>query len=141
MAIIKRETDYALRALARLGLEDGFMPVSTLAKDEAVPENFLRKIMQRLNRAGIVESCQGPFGGYRLAVPPRQITLLGVMAAVQGPPAVNECFEPVHKCPRADRCPVRERLCGLQEQVTALLDSVRLSDILDGMPSAKEAAK
>ena len=67
MPIIRRETDYALRALTRLALDGGSLAVSTLAEEEDVPPEFLRKIMQRLNQAGIVESSQGPFGGYRLA--------------------------------------------------------------------------
>ena len=53
MAVITRETDYALRALIRLAQGPGAIPVRALAEREDAPEAFLRKIMQRLHRAGI----------------------------------------------------------------------------------------
>ena len=48
MAIIKRETDYALRVLSRLAGadEDEFLSATTLAEEVDVPVLFLRKIAQ-----------------------------------------------------------------------------------------------
>lgn len=140
MAIIKRETDYALRALAKLGRTKEFLPVSVLAEQEDVPETFLRKIMQRLHQAGIVQSRQGPFGGYRLALPPAEIALLHVVETVQGPLVMNECFANPEMCERTDFCPFRARLAALQVELNARLDEVRLSGILKEIASRQKAA-
>jgi len=134
MPIIKRETDYALRALVRLARTGDFMPVSALAESEDTPGDFLRKIMQALNRAGIVESRQGPFGGYRLARPPARLSLLQVLEAVQGPLVVNECFEAPEICSRSSGCPLRSHLSQLQRNICEQMERMRLSDILNQIP-------
>ncbi len=139
MAIVNRETDYALRVLTRLAQDDGFLPVSVLAESEEVPEDFLRKIMQHLNKAGIVESRQGPFGGYRLSVEPSEITLRDVVRIVQGPLLVNECFGEPGICKRVRNCPFRERLRKLQDDLAEELQSIRLSDIVEQIPEGDAA--
>ncbi len=129
MAIVRRETDYALRALTHLVHAGDFVPVSTLAQEEAVPEDFLRKIMQTLLRTGLVESRQGPFGGYRLAERPVDVTLREVLEAVQGPLVMNECFETPGICQRTSGCPFREQLASLQALLAERMDAVSLEDI------------
>ncbi|MCK4282693.1 MAG: Rrf2 family transcriptional regulator [Candidatus Brocadiae bacterium] len=141
MAIITRETDYALRALTGLALADDFLPVSTLAEQEEVPPDFLRKIMQRLHQAGIVESSQGPFGGYRLARSARRLSVLDVVETVQGPLVMSECISRPEICGRIDYCPFRRRLSALGAGLNAKLAKVRISDAANEIQSAREAAK
>lgn len=141
MAIIRRETDYALRALTRLALADDFVPVSALAEEEDVPPEFLRKIMQRLNQAGIVESSQGPFGGYRLARLAQQVSALDIIEVVQGPLVISECISTPKICSRFDSCPFRKRLATLEAGLNAKLAKVRISDAAREIQSAQEAAK
>ncbi|MCK4376157.1 MAG: Rrf2 family transcriptional regulator [Candidatus Brocadiae bacterium] len=141
MAIIKRETDYALRVLARLAQADDFLPVSALAEDEDVPELFLRKIMQRLHRAGMAESRQGPFGGYRLARPAAEISLLDVVETAQGPLVMNECFAAPDICDRLESCPLRARLAEMQLELNAQLDELTLADVVGGLPAKARTAE
>jgi Rrf2 family protein len=130
MAIINRETDYALRALRSLALAGQVVPVSALAEAEGVPELFLRKIMQRLHAAGIVESRQGPAGGYKLARPAVGISFLDVVEAVQGPLLVNECFGEPGVCRAAPDCPLRRRLAALQRELTGDLAGMSLAEVV-----------
>ncbi len=141
MSIIKRETDYALRALSKLARTDGFLPVSALSDGQHVPELFLRKIMQRLHAAGIVESRQGPFGGYRLALRPEKVTFLDALESVQGPLAMNECFADPAVCGRRSTCAVRARLSELQEELNARLAEITIADVVRGLPSKRRAAR
>lgn len=55
------------------------------AKTLAIPEGFLLRILVALSRADILRSVKGPNGGYRLARPAREISLLNVIEAVEGP--------------------------------------------------------
>lgn len=141
MAIIKRETDYALRVLGKLGAQDDFLPVSALAQGAEVPELYLRKIMQRLQHADLVESRQGPFGGYRLALAPDQITLLDVVETIQGPLVMNECFNDDAICGRICLCPVRMRLAELQVELNAELAEVTIGDIVREIPLQERAVE
>jgi len=141
MAIVRRETDYAFRALARLAQSDEFLSVSTLAEEADVPSVFLRKIMQRLHAAGIVASQQGPFGGYRLALPAKEVNLLDVLETVQGPIVMNECFSEPDVCRRVASCPVRSRLVELQVELNAHLAEISIADIVKQLRPKQKAAR
>src|SRR6478609_2561752 len=60
------------------------LPAAKLAEYHGVPAAYLAKHLQSLSRAGILESVQGPRGGYRLARPAGDITLLEVVSGPDG---------------------------------------------------------
>ena len=130
MALINRDTDYAVRALVLLAGRGGVVPVSVLAEDQRVPEHFLRKIMQKLHRAGIVRSRQGAAGGYELALPSGEVSLRRVIEVIQGPVIVNACLADPDMCVHRRKCPVRPALVSLQEEIEARLDGLRLGDVV-----------
>jgi Rrf2 family protein len=77
---------HALRALAYLARhEGGFVTAARIARAEGVSEPFVVKGLKPLAAAGVLHALKGPHGGYRLARPPRHITLLEVVEAVDGP--------------------------------------------------------
>lgn len=130
MPIIHRDTDYALRALMTLARDGGVVSVSDLSEQCNVPVDFLRKIMQKLHREGIVRSVQGPTGGYGLQDSPEDIDLLRVLRAVQGPVVVNACFDDPGMCDNTESCPVREKLADLEVELCKWFQNMALSDML-----------
>src|SRR5262249_1824888 len=75
---LTRATAYALRALVFLDRNGGRRVASyDVAAAEGIPEKFLLKCLRPLVVAGLVCSVQGPYGGYRLGRPAREITPLG----------------------------------------------------------------
>ncbi len=56
----------------------------TIAATINASENHLAKVMQRLNKAGLVESIRGPMGGFILSKPGNEISLLDVYEAMEG---------------------------------------------------------
>jgi Rrf2 family protein len=64
-----------------------------LAEYHAVPAPYLAKHLQALTRAGILESVSGPKGGYRLARPAAEISMLEVVEAIDGPEPAFTCSE------------------------------------------------
>jgi len=140
MAVINRDTDYALRALEELARAGRVLPVSSLAEQQDVPAVFLRKIMQRLHRAGIVLSRQGPFGGYSLARPPEDISFRDVVEAVQGPIVMNECFATPQVC-RRTQCPIKEALAHVAAELNARLERLRLADVLGASRAGRSVGR
>ena len=61
------------------------LQVRVVSARQAIPSRYLEQIFRRLRRAGLVDSKRGPGGGYTLARPPAEITLLDVVEAVEGP--------------------------------------------------------
>lgn len=85
---ISAESDYACRALLELALnwpDKKPVRVSAIAQKQAIPVKYLEQILIQLKSAGIVESVRGKQGGYRLAKPPRKISLGEVMRKIKGP--------------------------------------------------------
>jgi Rrf2 family protein len=75
---------HALAALARHG--DGRpLPIHAVAAAGGLSLAFLRKIMASLSRAGLLAVQHGPGGGARLGRPAKEITLLEIVEAVDGP--------------------------------------------------------
>lgn len=77
------------------------LPAARLAEYHGVPEAYLAKHLQSLSRAGVVEAVPGPRGGYRLARPPRDISVLEVVEAVDGGEAAFRCTEIRQRGPAA----------------------------------------
>jgi len=84
---LTRASNYALQALAYLvdQPQDKSVASHIIAESEGIPERFLLKVLQPLVSVGVLRSIKGPNGGYRLARTPKQITLLEVVQAVDGP--------------------------------------------------------
>ncbi len=81
------KVEYGLRALLDLALHARQGPV--LSRDTAhrqgIPETYLNQLLLQMRRGGIVTSVRGPRGGHLLARPAREITMLEVVEALEGP--------------------------------------------------------
>ncbi len=99
MAYLGNSVEYGLHCLLWLAgpLAN---PVSSrdLAELQGVSPSFVAKIFPRLEKAGIVTASEGVRGGYRLARPPRQITVLDVVDAIEGRKLLFDCKEIRGQC-------------------------------------------
>lgn len=107
----------------------GPVPLDEICRRRDLPKEYVAKIFTSLTRAGLVDAVRGKGGGHFLAKPPKEITLLEVIEAIEGPLATNLCQHTPPKCEEVD-CPVRPVWNEIQEQVRALLASKHLSDFL-----------
>ena len=108
---LSRKADYALRAVRHLStLPKGKLgSINSIAKAEAIPREFLAKILKDLTRGGILVSYQGVTGGYRLARPPKDISFLDVIETIEGPIHINLCTETNNcGCDRVADCQMHE---------------------------------
>jgi Rrf2 family protein len=69
------------------------LPGQALAELHGVSETYLRKHLQTLTAAGLLESVPGPKGGYRLARRAEEISLLDLVQALEGREAAFRCTE------------------------------------------------
>ena len=85
---------------------DASLPTARLAEYHGVPAAYLAKHLQAMSRAGLLGSVQGPHGGYRLARPPAEISVLDVVEAIDGRESAFQCSEIRRRGPAAR--PARE---------------------------------
>src|SRR5262245_38129367 len=78
---------YALRALVHLAAaqEERFVASSVVAQACGIPGAYMLKVLRPLASARILDALKGPNGGFRLTRPAKEITLLEIVEAVDGP--------------------------------------------------------
>ncbi len=131
---LNQATDYAFRALLHLAALPPGSIVSTqeLAAREAIPPRFLQKITRPLSKAGLIRSHRGAEGGFALARPAAEISLLDIITAMEGRLVIHRCLEERDACNKhcTEECPVHATLASLQDQLVDGLRKANLTALL-----------
>jgi len=132
MKLITREIDYAVRALIYLA-DNGNgkkVSVSELVDELGITRPFLRKIMQLLAKAGVIESYKGNKGGFELLKKPEDIYLINMIEIFQGKFSLNECLLSKDICPDKGDCVLSNRVDDIEEMVKKELESIDLRSLV-----------
>ena len=134
MLKLTKKADYALMAmkhLAERGAPGSQSTGSHSAKDVAdafgIPPEALAKILQRLAKAGLLQSQHGIKGGYTLARAAHTISAFEVIQAIDGPLFITSCVTIRGECDQTDRCNIREPLRKVNESIEAVLRRIKIS--------------
>jgi len=128
---ITRKTDYAIRMLVHLTIEDKGGPVSVrrLAELGDVPYSFARAVQRDLGSAGLVNTTRGARGGMRLARAAEDISLLDIVTAMQGAPSLSMCATDPEWCHRSPGCKVHPIWIEANEYLSTYFGSVTLAGL------------
>lgn len=125
-----RRADYALRAAVELARHPDDRRKSREIGDEMdVPMTYLPQIMAELVRSGLVASHAGPRGGYVLARPATDISLLEVIEAVEGNPVSTECILRGGPCRWDGMCAIHVPWFRAQQAMLDQLAATSLGDV------------
>jgi Rrf2 family protein len=126
---LTKRADYAIRAVLALSrATDGErLSVRRIAAHERVPERFLPQVMGDLVRAGLVEGTVGRSGGYQLAKPAAEISLLEVVEAVEGDSRRRVCVLRGGPCALAGVCDVHAIFAAAQDDVLDRLQTTTIA--------------
>lgn len=125
-----RSTLYALYAAMDLASREETVTVASVADRYGLPPGALAKVFQQLVRAGLAVGARGAGGGYRLARPPTEITVLEVISVFDAPRA-NGHFLLGARSEEARAQPADERLSRLFDEVAEVVSSTFASVTLD----------
>lgn len=106
--MLSHTAQYALRAMIYLGEREGEGPVRVDEISEAldVPRNYLSKILYALVKHGTLKSLRGPHGGFSLARPAAELTLLEVVSVFDDIEARRTCLLGKKECSDVNPCAV-----------------------------------
>jgi Rrf2 family protein len=130
---ITRQADYAVRAVLYLARMEPNQRSATsqVAQEQHIPPSFLAKIISQLSIAGLLHTSRGARGGVTLAREPKDITLLEVIEAIDGPIMLNECVNGNSVCTFDDDCPLRPVWCEAQEELVNRLRGTSFQFLLE----------
>lgn len=121
---------YGLRAMIDIarGMDE---PVTCeeIAECETVSKKYLDGILGALRRAGLLTSVRGHGGGYRLARPPREISVFDIVRALERSSDIVPCVGAPERCGRSDACTAREVWRRVSHGLDVMLSGMRLADI------------
>lgn len=133
MKLITRDTDYAVRVLCYFACAENrkrLINAAEFVRKLDIPRPFLRKIMQALNRRGLLKSYKGKGGGFMLIQSPEQILLIDVMKIFQGPLKLNECAFRKKVCKNAPVCILRKKVNALEKYLFSELGAFTIASLL-----------
>ena len=130
---LSKKADYALLAMRYLAAQSGREAVSAREVSEAhrIPAELLAKVLQRLVRAGLLESHQGIRGGYGLSREAEAISIAEVIQAIDGPFTVTACSEEDHSCDQFAKCDIRDPLWRIKDRIVTELSAASVAELVD----------
>ena len=128
---ITRQADYAIRAVRYLAKQgpNQRSATSTVAQEMKIPPSFLAKIISQLSIAGFLHTSRGARGGVTLARDAKEISLLDVVEAIDGPILLNECVGDPADCEFSDDCLVHPIWVEAQESLVKRLRETRFDKL------------
>ncbi|HEV8309498.1 MAG TPA: Rrf2 family transcriptional regulator [Methylomirabilota bacterium] len=126
-----KRADYGLMAIHYIAFHQhhGVVNAKRIAEDLGIPAELLAKILQRLSKQDLIQSVNGPKGGYVLAREPGQIRVGEVLRAIEGPLGIVHCFQTKYECPQLARCNIRTPVRAIQASIEQLLDTMTLTEM------------
>jgi Rrf2 family protein len=128
---ITRQADYAIRAVRYLAKQDPEKNSATsrVAKEMSIPASFLAKIISQLSIAGLLRTSRGARGGVVLAREAKDISLLEVVEAIDGPILLNECVGDPGNCDFIDDCPMHPIWSNVQKNLVDQLRNTNFANL------------
>ena len=124
---------YGTRLMLELALNfnQGTVFLKDIAQKEEISEKYLSQLVIPLKASGLISSSRGAHGGYRLAKPPSQITLMEIVQILEGNLSLVECIKNPSVCSRVSQCVTRDIWEKLDETISGVLSSVTLEDLVN----------
>jgi Rrf2 family protein len=135
--IFSSATEYAIRGLSELAGRNSDSPVmlDDLVAGTGLPRDFVAKIFQKLVRAGILRSAKGRGGGFALARPQHEVTLLDIVQAVEGPQLLDACVVGLEKCNDTMPCAQHDLYKPIRQRLKDYLTTTTLADLAASLRS------
>jgi Rrf2 family protein len=131
---LTRRGDYAVRAAISLGRgfsDQRYRKIREVASEMSIPLRYTPQILRLLARAGLAEARAGRVGGYRLLRDPRDISLLEIVEASEGPLRTGECTLRGGPCHWEHMCAVHPAWEAANNALRDTLSATSLRDVLD----------
>ena len=124
---------YAIRLMADVAKHSGDgRPVSLkdVALRQRLPKLYLSQLTMPLRNSALLKSVWGNKGGFLLARPPGDITLLDIVETVDGPVGVMDCVLDPNTCDKVKSCDCFSTFCAINKEIVDTLKRVTLGDVV-----------
>lgn len=125
-----KTTEYALRILGYMALDESRLyTANDLFEKLQIPFRYLRKQLNHLLNQGLLVSIQGNQGGYRIAKPLNEISMMDIVEATDEVGSENRCFFGFQDCPLNNRCAMHDTWGEARSKTFEALRNTTLLDL------------
>lgn len=135
--MLSQTVEYSLRAIVWLAAHAA-EPQTTqqIAAATLVPAGYLAKVMRLLGRGGLVTAQRGKRGGFLLARPAEEVSVLEVINTVEPIQRIREC--PLGIAAHGSHlCPLRKRLDAAMAMIEKAFCETSIAEVLEECSTSK----
>ena len=124
---------YGLRILLDLAIHQNKGPVNLgdISQRQGISEKYLWQVINLAKASGLISSTRGPKGGYTVAKPADQITILEIITALEGPIILVDCLDKAESCERNASCVTRDVWAQIERSMKKAMSSITLQDLVE----------
>ena len=133
MLRISTKSQYGLRAMVYLAkCRRKICPLRLISKKEGILFDYLEKIIEKLEKTGLVKSKKGVQGGYFLGRQASKIKIGEIVRTLEGDTSLVKCMasDKRYRCPLESKCLTKKFWGKLQKSLNSALDSITLVDLI-----------
>ena len=124
-------TDFALRVLIHVGLNDGRLStIKDVADSFGISKNHLMKVVHDLGQKGYLDTVRGRNGGIRLMRPAREINIGKVVRDTEDELDIIGCLQSPGYCRIEGACVLRGAVREATDAFLAVFDTYTLADLI-----------
>ncbi len=128
--MISKAASYAIQSLAYLtlaGEDREYVPISEISRELDIPYHFLKKVIADLVVGGLLVSHRSAKGGIALAKSPQQISVMDIVARVDGTDVFERCILGLPGCGKETPCALHERWATERRRLYEMFSKATLS--------------
>jgi Rrf2 family protein len=132
--VFKKETEYALRALAYIKLQNlkGRRPgIAEIASEIETPQSFTAKILQRMVKQGFVQSLKGINGGFFFDTSKEDLQLRKVIVSIEGDSLFCGCGFGLKQCDENNPCPLHDNYAPIRNAIEKLVTEETIQSLAE----------
>jgi len=136
---INSKVCYSVRMMTDIASQrdGGPVPLKDVAERQGLSRPYLAQLAAPLRNASLLRSVWGNRGGYVLGRPAREITLLEIIEAVDGPIRIVDCLGDADFCDHVESCEWIGVWQDINDSITRTLEHYTLEDAARlGVPKA-----
>lgn len=134
--IFSSATEYAIRGLSELASRSQggqSILLNDLVSGTDLPRDFVAKLFQKLVKGNILNSAKGRGGGFSLARPAHEITLMQIVEVMEGPQCFDRCVVGLEKCNDQMPCPQHDLYKPIRHRLKDYLATTTLADLASSL--------
>lgn len=135
--MLSKACEYGIKAVVHLAQNSAagkYCNVKEISAAIDSPEAFTAKVLQQLVKASIIGSVKGPQGGFYIeSKKQKKMSLMHVVAAIDGDGIVKKCVLGLSHCSELNPCPMHQKYKNVKESIRQMLQTTLVSELAEDL--------